>query len=101
MLEMASLGAKVLQIRSVKFATQYGVPIHVRSSFNDAEGTWVMSEEDIMERLVVSGVTHKLNEAKIRVSLLGCARTSRHRGQAVRAAFAGRDLDRHDRSELV
>ncbi|HIG70981.1 MAG TPA: aspartate kinase [Myxococcales bacterium] len=67
MLEMASLGAKVLQIRSVKFATQYGVPIHVRSSFNDAEGTWVMSEEDVMERLVVSGVTHKLNEAKIRV----------------------------------
>ncbi len=54
MLEMASLGAKVLQIRSVKFATQYGVPIHVRSSFNDAEGTWVMSEEDVMERLVVS-----------------------------------------------
>jgi aspartate kinase len=67
MLEMASLGAKVLQIRSVKFATRYGVPIHVRSSFKPDEGTWVMREEDVMERLVVSGVTHNLNEAKIRV----------------------------------
>ncbi|MFP6683544.1 MAG: aspartate kinase, partial [Polyangiaceae bacterium] len=67
MLEMASLGARVLQIRSVKFATRYGVPIHVRSSFKPDEGTWVMREEDVMERLVVSGVTHNLNEAKIRV----------------------------------
>lgn len=67
MLEMASLGAKVLQIRSVKFATRYGVPIHVRSSFKPDQGTWVMREEDVMERLVVSGVTHNLNEAKIRV----------------------------------
>lgn len=67
MLEMASLGAKVLQIRSVKFATRYGVPIHVRSSFKASEGTWVVREEDVMERLVVSGVTHNLNEAKIRV----------------------------------
>ncbi|MCP5042218.1 MAG: aspartate kinase [bacterium] len=67
MLEMASLGAKVLQIRSVKFATRYGVPIHVRSSFKLDEGTWVTREEDVMERLVVSGVTHNLSEAKIRV----------------------------------
>jgi aspartate kinase len=67
MLEMASLGAKVLQIRSVKFAAHYGVPLHVRSSFSDAEGTWVTREEDVMERLVVSGVTYNRNEAKIRV----------------------------------
>ena len=67
MLEMASLGTKVLQIRSVKFATRYGVPIHVRSSFTSDEGTWVVREEDVMERLVVSGVTQNLNEAKIRV----------------------------------
>ncbi len=67
MLEMASLGAKVLQIRSVKFAKRYGLPIHVRSSFKSDEGTWVTREEDVMERLVVSGVTHNLNEAKIRV----------------------------------
>jgi len=67
MLEMASLGAKVLQIRSVKFAMRYGVPIHVRSSFHEGEGTWVVREEEVMERLVVSGVTHNRDEAKIRV----------------------------------
>jgi aspartate kinase len=67
MLEMASLGAKVLQIRSVKLAQQYGVPLHVRSTFEASEGTWVTREEDVMERLVVSGVTYQRNEAKIRV----------------------------------
>ena len=65
MLEMASLGAKVLQVRSVKFAKRYGLPLHVRSSFRDGEGTWVRSEEDVMERLVVSGVTYNRNESKI------------------------------------
>jgi len=68
MLELASLGSKVLQIRSVKFAMQYGTPIHVRSSFHDGEGTWVLPEEDVMERLVVSGVTYNRGEAKIRVA---------------------------------
>ena len=68
MLEMASLGAKVLQIRSVKLAQQYGVPLHVRSTFEETEGTWVTREEDVMERLVVSGVTYQRNEAKIRVA---------------------------------
>ena len=67
MLEMASLGAKVLQIRSVKFATRYGLPLHVRSSFEPTEGTWVVREEDVMERLIVSGVTYNRDEAKIRV----------------------------------
>jgi len=67
MLEMASLGAKVLQIRSVKFAMQYSCPIHVRSSFHDGEGTWVVREEEVMEELVVSGVTYNRDEAKIRV----------------------------------
>jgi aspartate kinase len=68
MLELASLGAKVLQIRSVKFAMHYGIPLHVRSSFHTGEGTWVVREEDVMERLVVSGVTYNRDEAKIRVS---------------------------------
>jgi aspartate kinase len=67
MLEMASLGAKVLQIRSVKFAMRYSCPIHVRSSFHDGEGTWVVREEEVMEKLVVSGVTYNRDEAKIRV----------------------------------
>lgn len=67
MLEMASLGAKVLQIRSVEFAKKYEVPIHVRSSFNDNSGTIVCKEEREMERVVVSGVTYNKNEAKIEV----------------------------------
>ena len=65
MLEMASLGAKVLQIRSVEFAKKYNVPVHVRSTFTDEEGTMVVSDETGMERLVVSGVTHKKDEARI------------------------------------
>ncbi len=68
MLELASLGSKVLQIRSVKFAMQYDMPIHVRSSFHDGEGTWVVPEGDVMEQLVVSGVTYNRNEAKVRVA---------------------------------
>jgi aspartate kinase len=67
MIELASLGAKVLQIRSVKFAMSHGLPIHVRSSFVEDEGTWVVPEEDVMERLIVSGVTCNVNEAKITV----------------------------------
>jgi aspartate kinase len=67
MLEMASLGAKVLQIRSVEFAKKYDIPIHVRSSFNDNPGTIVCKEEKEMEQVVVSGVTYNKNEAKIEV----------------------------------
>jgi len=65
MLEMASLGAKVLQIRAVEFAKKFGVPLHVRSSFVEEEGTMVVQEEEDMERLVVSGVTHTKDEARI------------------------------------
>jgi len=67
MIEMASLGAKVLQIRSVRFAMRYRVPLHVRSSFETVPGTWVVPEEEVMEELVVSGVTYNRDEAKIRV----------------------------------
>jgi aspartate kinase len=70
MLEMASLGAKVLQIRSVEFAKKYDVPIHVRSSFNDNPGTIVCREDKEMEKVVVSGVTYNKNEAKIEVMRL-------------------------------
>jgi aspartate kinase len=65
MLELASLGAKVLQIRSVEFAKRYGVPVHVRSSFSDEPGTWVVEEDSSMEDVLVTGVAHDLNEAKI------------------------------------
>jgi len=67
MLEMASLGAKVLQTRSVEFAKKYEVPVMVRSSFNDAEGTLVCKEDREMEKVVVSGITYNKNEAKISV----------------------------------
>ena len=67
MIEMASLGSKVLQIRSVRFAMRYGVRLHVRSTFVPDEGTWVVPEEEVMEQLVVSGVTFNRNEGKIRV----------------------------------
>ncbi len=65
MLEMAILGAKVLQIRSVEFAKKYNVPVHVRSSFNEEEGTMVINETDDMESVVVSGITCDMNEARI------------------------------------
>ena len=67
MLEMASLGAKVLQIRSVEFAMKYGVTIHVRSSFNENPGTIVTKEEPDMEEVLVQGVTYSKNEAKLTI----------------------------------
>lgn len=68
MLELASLGAKVLDIRSVTFAKQYNVPVHVRSTFTETEGTWVVEEEKAMEGRIVSGVTYNKNEARITIS---------------------------------
>jgi aspartate kinase len=65
MLNMASLGAKVLQIRSVGFAKKYNIPVHVRSSFSEEEGTMVVHEDSGMEQLVVSGVTQNKDEARI------------------------------------
>lgn len=65
MLELASLGAKVLQTRSVEFAMKYEVPVVVRSSFNDNPGTLVTKEDVEMEKVVVSGVAYDKNQAKI------------------------------------
>jgi len=67
MLELASLGAKVLQTRSVEFAKKYGVPVVVRSSFNKNPGTLVVKEDKEMEKVVVSGVAYDKNQAKITV----------------------------------
>jgi aspartate kinase len=66
MLELASLGAKVLQIRSVEVAMKYGVPVHVRSSFSDRPGTMVASEEGF-EAVVVAGVAYDKSEAKVQL----------------------------------
>jgi aspartate kinase len=66
MLELASLGAKVLQIRSVEVAMKYGVPVHVRTSFNDKPGTMVVGEEGL-EGVVVSGIAYDKGEAKVQL----------------------------------
>jgi len=67
MLEMASLGAKVLQSRSVEFAKKYAVPVHVRSSFKPDPGTLVTKEESGMEEVIVTGVTHDRSQAKVSI----------------------------------
>ena len=67
MLELASLGAKVLQSRSVEFAARYGVPVEVQSSFKEGQGTLVAKEDADMERVTVSGVTGDRNQAKITI----------------------------------
>ena len=69
MLELASLGARVLQTRSVEFAKKYRVPLMVRSSFNDNPGTLVTKEEEGMEEVVVSGIAY--NKAEAKVSIIG------------------------------
>ncbi|MGC8871628.1 MAG: aspartate kinase [Caldimicrobium sp.] len=69
MLEMASSGAKVLEMRSVELAMIYKVPLVVRSSFNYEEGTLIIEEDEEMEKVLVSGVTYNRNEA--RISLYG------------------------------
>jgi aspartate kinase len=67
MLEMASLGAKVLQSRSVEFAKKYGVPVHVRSTFKGDPGTVVTREDPNMEAVVVTGVAHTRDQAKVTI----------------------------------
>ncbi|MBW2001097.1 MAG: aspartate kinase [Deltaproteobacteria bacterium] len=68
MLEFASLGAKVLDIRSVEFAKKFNVPLHVRSSFMRSEGTMVVAESKEMEKVMVSGVVSNKNEARITIA---------------------------------
>ena len=64
MLEMAGSGARVLQLRSVEFARNHGVPIHVRSTFSGTEGTWIR-EDPSMEDAIISGITHTVDEAYV------------------------------------
>ena len=78
MLELAACGAKILHLRCVEYARRYGMPIHVRSSFSQLEGTWVVDdrsstpdqpaqEGDTMEQAIIAGVAHDRSEAKITV----------------------------------
>lgn len=71
-LEMAAQGAKILHLRCVEYARRYDMPIHVRSSFSDKEGTWVVKAEDVnkdgtMEAAIITGVAHDRSQAKITV----------------------------------
>lgn len=68
MLEMASMGAKVLEIRSVEFAKKYKVPVLVRSTFSDAPGTLVTQEDQTMEHIMVSGIAYDKDQARITLS---------------------------------
>ena len=67
MLELSSSGAKVLMLRSVEFARNHGVRIHVRSSFKPDEGTWVVSQEELMEQAIISGIAHDTSEAEVTI----------------------------------
>jgi aspartate kinase len=67
MLEMAATGGRVLALRSVEFARNYDVPVHVRSSFTWETGTWVRPEDTTMEQPIISGVTHDTSEAKVTI----------------------------------
>jgi aspartate kinase len=67
MLELSAAGAKVLMVRSVEYARNHRVTIHVRSSFNESEGTWVRKEDELMEQAIISAVAHDTSEAKMTV----------------------------------
>jgi aspartate kinase len=67
MLELSASGAKVLMLRSVEYARNHGVLIHVRSSLNDTDGTRIVKEEDVLERAIVSGIAHDTSEAKVTI----------------------------------
>jgi aspartate kinase len=72
MLEMAASGAKVLQLRSVEFARNHNVRLHVRSTFADADGTWITEEDDpMLEKAMISGVVHTREELVYRVEGIG------------------------------
>jgi aspartate kinase len=67
MLELSASGAKVLMLRSVEYARNHGVLVHVRSSFSGEQGTWVREEDDRMEQAIISGIAHDTSEAKVTV----------------------------------
>jgi aspartate kinase len=68
MLDLAACGARVLMARSVEYARRTGVPLHVRSSFHEEEGTWIVEEGESMEHAIVSGIAHDTSEAKVTLS---------------------------------
>jgi len=67
MLELAACGARVLMLRSVEFARNHGVTIHVRSSFTGEDGTWIKRQEELMEQPIISGIAHDTSEAEVTI----------------------------------
>jgi aspartate kinase len=67
MLELAASGAKILHLRCVEYARRHDMPVHVRSSFSQKEGTWIVPEGEDMEQAIIAGVAHDRSEAKITV----------------------------------
>ena len=67
MLDLAACGARVLVLRSVEYARNHGVRLHVRSSFHDGEGTWVVKEEELLEQAIISGIAHDTSEAEVTI----------------------------------
>jgi aspartate kinase len=67
MLELAASGAKVLALRAVEYGRNHDVPIHVRSTFSQAEGTWIVKEEAMLEQAIVSGIAHDTGDAKVTI----------------------------------
>jgi aspartate kinase len=74
MLELAASGAGVLQLRAVEFARNHGVALHVRSTFTDTEGTWIVEEDEMLEKAMISGVAHTYEETLYRVEGIAAAR---------------------------
>ena len=97
MLEMAASGAGVLQLRSVEYARNYGIPIHCRSSFDDGPGTFVVDEQQTMERPLVTAVTHSTDEA--RVTLTGVPDQPGIAGRVLTALAEAQRQRRHDHPE--
>jgi aspartate kinase len=98
MLEMAASGARVLQLRSVEFARNHDVKLHVRSSFSEAGGTWIREEDErMLEKALISGVTHTAEETVYRVDGVGTARLF----QALAEAGANVDTVVRTGAELV
>ena len=101
MLELASVGAKVLQTRSVGLAMRYNMALQVLSSFEDRPGTLIVSDDKIeelnMEQQLITGIAHDKNEA--RVTLTGLPDKAGHGGRDLRAARQGQHQRRHDRPE--
>ena len=97
---MSASGAKVMALRSIEVARSYGVKLRVRPTFGDGDGTWIGEEDEIvLEKAIVSGVTHDTSEAKI--VLVGRARPPRRRSAHLQEPRRGRRQRRHDRPERL